>query len=60
MDNYSVELQIKGKTQVLELWDTAGLVTESRLLIGQEEYDQLRTLSYPETDIFIICYSIVE
>lgn len=60
MDNYSVELQIKGKTQVLELWDTAGSVTESRLLIGQEEYDQLRTLSYPETDIFIICYSIVE
>ncbi|CBK22940.2 uncharacterized protein [Blastocystis hominis] len=50
VDNYSAELQINGKTQILELWDTA----------GQEEYDQLRTLSYPETNIFIICYSIVE
>lgn len=60
MDNYSAELQINGKTEILELWDTAGLHAFSRLVIGQEEYDQLRTLSYPETNIFIICYSIVE
>ncbi|KAL7713030.1 Ras-like GTP-binding protein RHO [Entamoeba marina] len=32
----------------LGLWDTA----------GQEEYDRLRPLSYPNTDVFIICYSI--
>jgi Ras-related C3 botulinum toxin substrate 1 len=26
---------------------------------GQEDYDRLRPLSYPQTDIFLICFSIV-
>eukprot|EP00301_Raphidiophrys_heterophryoidea_P026199 c8987_g1_i3.p1 GENE.c8987_g1_i3~~c8987_g1_i3.p1 ORF type:complete len:142 (+),score=25.61 c8987_g1_i3:260-685(+) len=26
---------------------------------GQEDYDRLRPLSYPETDVFLICFSIV-
>lgn len=33
----------------LGLWDTA----------GQEDYDRLRPLSYPQTDVFLICYSII-
>ena len=26
---------------------------------GQEDYDRLRPLSYPQTDVFLICFSIV-
>jgi GTPase SAR1 family protein len=32
----------------LALWDTA----------GQEEYDRLRPLSYPETDVLFVCFAI--
>jgi small GTP-binding protein len=27
-------------------------------LDGQEDYDRLRPLSYPETDVLLVCYSI--
>ncbi|KAF1810403.1 ras-domain-containing protein [Eremomyces bilateralis CBS 781.70] len=37
-----------GKTVELALWDTA----------GQEEYDRLRPLSYPETDLAFVCFAI--
>ncbi|KAJ4379765.1 RHO4 protein [Didymella sp. IMI 355093] len=37
-----------GKMVELALWDTA----------GQEEYDRLRPLSYPETDIIFVCFAI--
>ena len=53
-DNYAAQMSIpiKGKQRLfnLNLWDTA----------GQEEYDTLRPLSYPGTDIFLLFFSIDE
>lgn len=28
-------------------------------MIGQEDYDRLRPLSYPQTDVFLVCFSVV-
>jgi len=29
------------------------------MIAGQEDYDRLRPLSYPQTDVFLLCYSII-
>jgi len=45
--NYVTNVMVDGRPISLDIWDTA----------GQEEYDRVRPLSYPNTDVFIICYS---
>lgn len=35
-------------------------MTHARVrLSGQEDYDRLRPLSYPQTDVFLVCFSVV-
>ena len=48
-DNYSTDLVVDMRQVKLTLWDTA----------GQEAYDKMRPLSYPDTDVFLVCFSIV-
>jgi Ras family protein A len=47
-ENYVSTIVVDGKSIELALWDTA----------GQEDYDRLRPLSYPDADVILICFSI--
>merc|ERR1711916_413852 len=48
-DNYRTQVVTDdGRPVTLGLWDTA----------GQEDYDRLRPLSYPQTDVFLICFAV--
>ena len=47
-DNYSTIVSVENKPYSLGLWDTA----------GQDDYDRLRPLSYPQADIFLICFAL--
>ncbi|KAG8128366.1 hypothetical protein E2320_015210, partial [Naja naja] len=49
-ENYVADIEVDGKQVELALWDTA----------GQEDYDRLRPLSYPDTDVILILILIEE
>ncbi|RNA37742.1 ras-related C3 botulinum toxin substrate 1 [Brachionus plicatilis] len=48
-DNYTSTVVVDDITVSLGLWDTA----------GQEDYDRLRPLSYPQTNVFLVCFSVI-
>lgn len=47
-ENYTVDVSVDKKLVEISLWDTA----------GQEHYDRLRPLSYPDTDILLVAFSV--
>ncbi|KAH9482116.1 Ras-related C3 botulinum toxin substrate 1 [Psilocybe cubensis] len=47
---YSVTHIVDGEPYIVQLWDTP----------GDAEYDRLRPLAYPQTDVFIMCFSVVD
>lgn len=47
-ENYVADVDVDGKHVELALWDTA----------GQEDYDRLRPLSYPDSHVILICFAI--
>ncbi|WFD43777.1 RHO4 protein [Malassezia psittaci] len=47
-ENYVPIVEFDGELVEFALWDTA----------GQEEYNRLRPLSYPETDVILICFAV--
>ncbi|XP_043930130.1 rho-related GTP-binding protein RhoV [Protopterus annectens] len=48
-DNFSVIVQVDGAPLRIQLCDTA----------GQEEFEFLRSFCYPGTDVFLVCFSVV-
>jgi len=48
-DNRSTCVLYENEPVNLFLWDTA----------GQEDYARLRPLSYPQTDVFLVCFSVI-
>jgi len=50
IDDYTTDITFAQKKVLLTLWDTA----------GQEEFDRIRVLSYPHTDLFLLCFSVVD
>jgi small GTP-binding protein len=47
-DNFEHDKSIDDKPVHITLWDTA----------GQEEYTNIRPLSYPDTNVFLVCFSV--
>ena len=50
-DNYTAKVKInESRTENVQLWDTA----------GQEELENIRTMSYANTSVFLLCFSVVD
>lgn len=48
-DNYNVLVRVDGHPISVQLCDTA----------GQDDFDPLRSLCYPDSDVFLVCFSVI-
>ncbi|CAG8909893.1 unnamed protein product [Penicillium egyptiacum] len=48
-DNYTIKVRVRDEYYDLALWDT----------YKPEEHDRLRALSYPGTDVLLVCFSVI-
>jgi small GTP-binding protein len=63
--NYSCNSFVENEAIQLGLWDTSGRFQECWFDIhvhnvGSADFNELRPLSYPGTDAFIVCFSIID
>ena len=49
IDTKTFNVKFNDKLFNLDIYDTA----------GQEDYEKLRLLAYPQTDVFLVCFSVV-
>jgi small GTP-binding protein len=49
-ENYKCKVNVSNTEYNVQLWDTA----------GQEELEAVRTLSYPNTNVFLLCFSTAD
>ena len=47
-ENYTADIAVADTVRRVTLFDTA----------GQEEFDKLRPLAYPKTDVFLVCFCV--
>jgi len=71
MNNWNLlaTVTVNNRKYILNLFDSAGQVNiwekkrnkkKVSIILSQEEYDQLRIMAYPNTNIFILCFSVVD
>ena len=46
--NYVADIEVNNEKVELDLWDT----------VGDENFENLRRLTYPDTDVILLCFSI--
>ncbi|KAF7721854.1 GTP-binding protein Rho1 [Apophysomyces ossiformis] len=68
-DSFVKDFEVDGQHIELALWDTAGKVDghdprderkklREPIVAGQEDYDRLRPLSYPDSDVILISFAV--
>jgi len=50
LDHYQATVMVEGNPLRLSIWDTS----------GQDEYKKLREFSYRKSDIFMICFAVID